>query len=95
MGKASQKRKEAARWREQIRLLRQKWLDQEVCFDVGQGRGMRHGRVITIGDDGGFVIEVFAVPGDRASMVTMSLGYADRLLSLVDVRGKHEAYRCA
>ncbi|GHO75599.1 hypothetical protein KSD_33700 [Ktedonobacter sp. SOSP1-85] len=83
MGKASQRRKEAVRWREIVHLLRQKWLGQSVFFDVGQGQGVQYGRVLSISDEGDFFIEVFSASGERVSLVAMSPGYVERLLSLV------------
>jgi len=81
---ARQQQQPVLSWQERVMLAREKWLNQMVAFDLGQGQGVQYGTVTSISDDGDVFVECSFVLGQRARALAMSLGYLDRTLTLVE-----------
>ena len=74
------------RERQQLAMIeqaRRTWLHQVVRFDLGQGDGVQFGMVTDISDEGDVL--VICLPGfdRRVAALTMSLGYVERVLTVV------------
>jgi hypothetical protein len=71
-------------WQVMIAQARQKWLGKTVQLSLQAGYGLVYGKVVSISNDGDVVVE--ALPGQVGPFAgaMMSLGYIDRMLTLVD-----------
>ena len=66
-----------------IARVRHKWLGKRVSFDLGDGQGVQYGKVVSISADGDVLVECGSAPGQSARALALSLGYLDRVLTLV------------
>jgi hypothetical protein len=63
--------------------VRRKWLGKAVSFDLGCGQGVQYGKVTSISDQGDVFVECSGGPGQQARALALSVGYLDRMLTLV------------
>ena len=87
MGKKSKRVKQAGQeteWQAIIRQARQKWLGKRVLLSQEAGYGVVYGKVTSVSNGGDVVVEPLPNQPGRFVAAFMSVGYVDRMLTIVD-----------